>query len=209
MAPTRFAAWTPGRRAWAGLAAAVTAATPVHAAPVDYTLDPAHSWVHFEVLHFGTSTIRGRIGPVQGVVTLDRQAQRGELALRLPTATVDTGLTVFNARIRQADLLATEAWPEAFFVASRFRFEGGQPLEVRGEFTLRGVSQPVSLRALRFACRPAAAEPVDSATGRSTAEVCGGDFEGDINRADYGATFGMPFVSGRVRLIVQVEARSP
>jgi polyisoprenoid-binding protein YceI len=212
MAAKCFAAWTPGRRAWAGFVAAVTAAsaaTPAFAAAVDYTLDPAHSWVHFEVLHFSTSTIRGRIGPVQGVVSIDRQAQRGELALRLPTATVDTGLAVFNARIREADLLATEAWPEAFFVASRFRFESGQPVEVRGEFTLRGVSQPVSLRALRFACRPAASEPADGGAGRSTAEVCGGDFEGEINRADYGATLGMPFVSGRVRLVVQVEARSP
>jgi polyisoprenoid-binding protein YceI len=200
----------------AAIAASGAVAT-AGAAPVDYTLDPAHSWVHFELLHFGTSTIRGRIGPLQGVVSIDRDAARGELALRIPTATVDTGLAVFNARIRQADLLATEAWPEAFFVASRFRFEGGQPVEVRGEFTLRGVSQAVSLRALRFACGPASRDGASDGVGntdkgktdRATGEICGGDFEGEINRADYGATFGMPFVSGKVRLIVQVEARSP
>ena len=39
-------------------------AAPAHAEPVDYALDPAHSFVHFELLHFGTSTIRGRFGPL-------------------------------------------------------------------------------------------------------------------------------------------------
>jgi polyisoprenoid-binding protein YceI len=193
------------RLALAGLVLAFAAA-PASAAPVTYTLDPAHSWVHFEVLHFGTSTIRGRIGPLAGAVTLDRSAGTGEIALSVPTATVDTGLAVFNARIRQPDLLATDAWPEAYFVATRFRFEAGQPAEIRGEFTLRGIGQPVSLRALRFACRAAVSDA--AAQAAPGGEVCGGDFEADLNRADFGVTFGMPFVSGRVRLVVQVEGRA-
>ena len=44
------------------------------AAPVVYTLLPEHSFVQFEVLHFGTSTARGRFGPIAGQVTLDRDA---------------------------------------------------------------------------------------------------------------------------------------
>jgi polyisoprenoid-binding protein YceI len=197
----------PGARvALAGATLAIVVG-PLRAAPVTYTLDPTHSWIHFEILHFGTSTIRGRIGPIAGTVTLDRGAGAGEIALSVPTATVDTGLAVFNARIRQPDLLATEAWPEAYFVATRFRFEAGQPAEVRGEFTLRGVSQPVSLRAGHFACRAAVPEAIDE-TARG-GEVCGGEFETELNRADFGATVGMPFVSGRVRLAVQVEGRAP
>jgi polyisoprenoid-binding protein YceI len=179
-------------------------AAPLQAAPATYTLDPAHSWVHFELLHFGTSTIRGRIGPVQGEVSLDRPAATGEVSLRIPTATVDTGLAVFNARIREPDLLSTTAWPDAYFVARRFRFDGDRLAEVRGEFTLRGVGQPLSLRAIRFACRPADPDASSSAGG----EICGGDFEGEINRADFGATFGLPFIASRVRLIVQVEGRT-
>ncbi len=182
------------------LLAALTGAA--RAGPQTYTLDPAHSWVQFELRHFGTSTIRGRIGPLQGSVTIDPQAGSGELGLRIATATVSTGLRVFDARIRQDDLLASGPWPEAYFVASRFRFEQGRLAEVRGEFTLRGVSQPLSLMALRFSCRaPAAPEPPDAS------EVCGGDFEGEIRRSDFGATFGLPFVGDRVRLQVQVEGR--
>ena len=178
-------------------------ALPLQAQPLAYPLDDAHSWVHFEVLHFNTSTARGRFGPVRGQVVLDAAAQRGELSLRIPTASLDTGLRVFDARLREADLLASAEHPEAYFVASRFRFQGQRLLEVRGEFTLRGISQPLSLHVLRYGCRPVSAT-ADAAAG----EVCGGDFEAEFKRSDFGATFGLPWIADRVRLVIQVEGRS-
>lgn len=184
-----------------GLALALQLAPQQAAAqPVAYALVPEQSFVTFEVLHFGTSTIRGRFGPLQGEVLLDRRAGTGEVSLRVATADVNTGVGVFNARLRQADLLSAEAFPEAYFVARSVRYAGDAVVEVRGEFTWRGVSQPLSLRALRFACR----------TDRQASapdEICGGDFEGELLRSDFGATFGLPFVADRVRLVVQVEGR--
>ena len=179
------------------MAAAVCCGTaPIaHAAPQTFTLDPAHSWVQFEVMHFGTSTTRGRLGPASGTVVLDRQAGRGEAQIRVPTASVDTGMPFFNARLRAADLLAAEAHPEAFFVATQFQFDGPRVASLRGEFTLRGSSQPLTLTATQFACR-------DTPEG----EVCGGDFEGELQRSDFGMDFALPFVANRVRLRVQVEA---
>jgi polyisoprenoid-binding protein YceI len=182
------------------LAALSTTALPAASEPVTYALDPQHSFVHFELTHFGTSTIRGRLGPVTGEVTLDRSARRGEIGLRLPTASVNTGLAVFDSRIRAADLLATQEFPEAFFVASTLRFDGDALAELRGEFTLRGVGQALSLRALRFSCRP-------EGQGADATEVCGGDFEGSLLRSDFGITFGLPFISDAVRVLVQVEGR--
>ena len=192
----------------ASAAALLCATALATAAPQIYSLDPEHSFVHFEVLHFGTSTIRGRIGPVTGKVVLDSAAGRGELSLRINTATVDTGLRFFDARVREPDLLASAAFPEAYFVATRFRFDGVRLAEVRGEFTWRGVSQPLSLKALRFGCRSLAASGTAAAAATATAsagEVCGGDFEAEFKRSDFGATFGLPFVADRVRLQVQVE----
>jgi polyisoprenoid-binding protein YceI len=168
-----------------------------YAEPVTYTLLPEHSFVQFEVMHFGTSTSRGRFGPLQGEVTLDRKKRQGEVALRINTAGVDTGLGIFNARLREPDLLASTQFPEAYFVARSFVFDGDRVAELRGEFTLRGVSQGLTLKALRFGCRR------DDKPG----EICGGDFEGEVKRSDFGATFGLPLVSDRVRLVVQVEGR--
>jgi len=188
------------RPALAALLLAGLAAGTLRAEPLSYQLDPANTFVHFEVRHFGTSTLRGRIGPVTGDVLLDRQARRGEISLRIPVATVSTGLRIFDARLREPDLLATEAYPEAYFVATRFTFAGDQLAEVRGEFTLRGASQPLSLRALRFACRT-------DTTGDAEQEVCGGDFEAELLRSEFGATFGLPFIGDRVLLRIQAEGR--
>jgi len=70
------------------------------AQPATYVLEPGHSFVHFEVLHFGTSTSRGRFGPIAGAVMLDRAAGRGEVGLRIPTASVDAGLPFVADRVR-------------------------------------------------------------------------------------------------------------
>jgi polyisoprenoid-binding protein YceI len=177
-------------------AALLLAATLSPAAPAVYVLDPDHSFVFFEVLHFGTSTLRGRFGPLQGHVELDREAGSGSVALRISTAAVDTGMPHFDARLREGDLLASTAYPVAYFVASRFVFVDGRLDAVRGELTLRDTSQPLELRALRFGCHT---HP------QLQREVCGGDFEAELKRGDFGASFGMPFVANRVRLLVQVE----
>ena len=179
----------------AGLAPALAQPVPD---PVTYQLDPNHTFVTFEVLHFGTSTLRGRIGPVSGEVTIDRAAKAGDLRLRIPVETLSTGLRVLDARLKQSDLLATSEYPEAYFIATRFQFDAaGGVKEVRGEFTLRGVGEPLSLVARSFACRH------DAMLGR---DVCGGDFEADLKRGRFGATFGEPFVSDDVHLVIQVEA---
>lgn len=162
-----------------------------------YELDPAHTFVHFEVLHFGTSTMRGRIGPVRGAVEFDRSARRGHVGLRIPMTSVDTGVAPFDARLRREDLLATDDHPEAFFVAADWRFAGEWPRELRGELTWRGISRPLALRALHFACRDDV---------RQRTEVCGGDFEAHLHRSEFGADFGLPFIADRVRLVIQVEA---
>jgi len=183
-------------------AATASAAAPAGAAsgPVVYRLDPDHTFVTFEVRHFGTSTLRGRIGPVPGEVQIDRAARQGDLRLRIPVGSVDTGMRVLDARLKEPDLLAVGANPEAYFIATNFRFDAqGNVQEVRGEFILRGTSEPLSLVARRFGCR------FDERLRR---EVCGGDFEGDLKRGRFGATYGEPFVSDDVHLVVQVEGIS-
>src|SRR6185369_3817892 len=93
--------------------------------------------------------------------------------------------------------LASSAYPNAYFVASKLVFDGEHLQEARGEFTLRGVSHPLTLKAQTFACRH---------DERADRDVCGGDFEAEFLRSDYGITFGLPFVGDKVRLVIQVEA---
>jgi polyisoprenoid-binding protein YceI len=184
-----------GRRARVAAIGLLLAAAGARAEPVVYVFDPERSFVHFEIEHFGTSTIRGWFGPPEGHVELDRAARSGWVGAKIRIASVNTGMPAFDARLRAPDLLASDAFPEATFIGSRFVFDGDRLVAIVGELTLRGTSQGLELRARRFGCYD------DPQLKR---EVCGGDFVGELKRGDFGASFGMPFVANRVRLVVQV-----
>ncbi|NDG41028.1 MAG: polyisoprenoid-binding protein [Betaproteobacteria bacterium] len=181
------------------LALALLAATAsTRAQPASYVLDPTHSFVHFELLHFDTSTIRGRFGPLNGEVVLDRSARSGRVQVVVATAAVSTGLPLLDTLIKQPELLAVADHPQAFFVAERMEFDAqGQVIAVTGEFTLRGIGQSLRLVAQRFRCY---FHPL------LRREVCGGDFEAEFLRSRFGITHSLPFVADRIRLKVQVEA---
>ena len=173
-------------------------ATATHAEPAIYRFDPTHTFVTFELLHFGTSTIRGRFGPLAGDAMLDRAQRRGRVQVEIDTATVSTGVAVLDARLKEADMLAVQAHRRAYLVAESFEFDdSGRVKTLRGEFTLRGASLALELRALRFNCYTSPLLRV---------EVCGGDFEGSFLRSAAGITHSLPFVADTVRLLVQVEA---
>jgi len=175
------------------------AASAPGAAPT-WTLDPTHTFVHWELVHMGTSTIRGRFDKAGGVVQFDAKAQRLDLSITVDTASVSSGVPLLDTQLKGREMLDAAAYPQAYFTARGARFEGDVPREVRGEFTLRGVSQPLSLRALRWNC---ALNPLFRRT------VCGGDFEGELIRSSFGITHSLPFVADRVRLLIQVEAIAP
>ena len=116
----------------------------------------------------------------------------------IDTAAVSTGLAVLDARMRQGDLLATTAHPQACIVAERLDFAAdGGVAAVTGEFTLRGQGRPLRLVAQRFRCY------LNPLLRR---EVCDGDFDADLQRSDFGMSFGQPFVTDTVRLKIAVQA---
>lgn len=180
------------------VAAVALAPGSAAAETVRYRFDPTHTFVTFEVLHFGTSTIRGRFGPLQGEVMLDRARRSARVQVVIDTAGVTTGMPAFDARLREDDMLAVQAYPKAYFVAERAEVDdAGRIKALRGEFTLRGSSLALELKAQRFNCYTSPLLRV---------EVCGGDFEGTFARSAAGITHSLPFVADTVRLLVQVEA---
>jgi polyisoprenoid-binding protein YceI len=194
------------RQALVALCLAAGAATAQQVAPAaavlaeapGYALDPTHTFVHWEVVHMGTSTIRGRFDRSAGNVQFDAKAQRLDVGITIDTDSVNSGVKLLDTLLRSdATLLASAAHPQAYFTARTARFEGEVPREIRGEFTLRGISQPLTLRALRWKC---GLNPL------FRREVCGGDFEAQIDRGSFGITHSLPFVADKVRLLIQVEA---
>jgi len=180
------------------LAAAILAASGLaNAREAIYDVEPTHTFVHFEVLHAGTSTNRGRFDTVEGSVTLDREARKGKVDIVVHPASVNTGIESYNDHLRNADFLNVSAYPTARFVGDGFIFENGRVKSVSGALTLLGKTQPVTLSALRFNCYD---------NPRAKKEACGGDFETTLTRSDFGMNFGLPGIPDTVRILIQIEA---
>lgn len=183
------------------LIAAALAATAfvgsAHAEVATYSIDPTHTFVTFEVSHFGTSTNRGRFDKKEGTVQLDKAAKTGKVELTLETGSIDTGTAAFDKQLR-SDLFNTANFPTANFVANTFTFSGDKVNEVTGQLTLLGKTLAVVLKATNFNCY------VNPMLKR---EVCGGDFETTIQRSQWGMGWGISFgIPDAVKLAVQVEA---
>ena len=164
----------------------------------NYALDPTHTFVSFEVTHFGTSTNRVRFDRKEGMVQFDRAARSGRVEITIDMASVNSGVAPFDGHLRSKDILDVAAYPMARFMGSRFSFAGDKVTEVAGTLTMRGQTHPVALKATRFNCY---LNPIFKR------EVCGGDFEAVIQRSLWGVDHGLPAVApDNVRLLVQVEA---
>lgn len=180
----------------AALIALATLAAPAHAQT--YNIDPTHTFVTFEVSHFGTSTNRGRFDRKEGTVTFDRAARTGKVQVTIDTTSINTGTGPFDSHLRSKDFFDTDNHKTATFVSDAFVFNGDKVSEVKGSLTLRGKTMPVTLKATNFNCYM---NPIFKR------EVCGGDFETVIARSQWGVSYGLDFgIPDNVKLLVQVEA---
>lgn len=164
----------------------------------EYAIDPNHTFVSFEIGHFGTTTNRGRFDKKEGSVQFDRAAKTGKVEIVIDTTSINTGTAAFNKHLQSADLFDSVKFPTAKFVSNKLNFSGDKVADVTGTLTLLGKTQPVTLKATNFNC-------YDSPMLKR--EVCGGDFETTIDRTQFGMNYGIDWgFPKNVRLVIQAEA---
>lgn len=174
-----------------------TLAMPAMAAPEDFLIDPAHTYPSFEVSHLGISTQRGRFNSTKGRIVLDRKAGTGTIEIVIDASTVSTGNAMLDAVLKSEDFFNVERFPEMTFRAPSIVFEGGEPKRASGAFTMVGVTRPVELSVLRFAC---------TRLPFFVRLTCGADVVASLKRSEFGVTAFSFFVGDEVRLAIQVEA---
>ena len=181
---------------------AIAAATALlssvaHAENATYAFDPAHTYVTFEIGHFGTSTNRGRFDKKEGTAQLDKTAKTGKVDVTIDVTSINTGFDAFNKHLQSADLFDAAKYPTIKFVGDKFTFNGDKVSQISGNLTLLGKTQPVTLKANQFNCY------VNPMIKR---ETCGGDFETTIDRTQFGMAYGIDWGFPKdVRLVIQVE----
>jgi len=169
------------------------------AAPVRYDIDPSHTYPSFEADHLGGLSVwRGKFNQTAGQVVLDREAGTGALDVVVETDSIDFGLPQMNAVAKGQTLFDVERFPQARFRGQLEGFANGAPSRAVGEFTLHGVTKPLTMEIRQFKCVP---HPL------FRREVCGADVLATLQRDDYGIDWGKRNGFGMaVTLRIQVEA---
>lgn len=170
------------------------------AAAADYVIDPEHTYASFEIDHLGFSTQRGHFRRTEGSVEFDPEAKRGQIDIRIASASLDTGLEIRDDVLRGNGWFKVRDYPDILFRSQRLVFEGERLAAVEGTLMLLGEIRPQRLEIQRFKCG------FNLASRRQT---CGADATGTLRRSAFGMDNLIPFVGDEVRLRIQVEAYLP
>jgi polyisoprenoid-binding protein YceI len=161
-------------------------------------VDPAHSRIEFAVKHLGIATVRGAFKEFEGTLDLDEGRAYGSMK----TASVDTNDDKRDEHLRSPDFFEVVGHPELLFESTEIRPLGEDTFEIEGDLTIRGVTNPIVLRA----------ELQGSETDPWGNERIALEVTGKLDRSDWGMTFnqvlgsGNMLVSERVKLQLDIAA---
>ncbi|WP_028452317.1 YceI family protein [Chitinilyticum aquatile] len=168
------------------------------AAPMNYSIDQSHTYPQFEVDHLGFSTQHGRFNKTTGTIVLDQAAKTGSVDISIDAASIDTGWAKRDEHLKSEDFFNVAKFPAMTFKSKSLKFEGEKLVAVSGDFTLLGVTKPLTLKVENFKCvesHPMAKKP-----------WCGADATATIKRSEFGMKTYVPAVGDDVKLTIQIEA---
>jgi polyisoprenoid-binding protein YceI len=168
------------------------------AAPVNYNMDPSHTYPSFEADHMGISMWRGKFNKTTGKMTLDKTAGQGSVEVSVDLSSVDFGHDEMNNKAVGPEFFDVAKYPHATYKGKLAGFKNGVPTKVLGELTLHGVTRPVELTINLFKCIP---HPM------LKRELCGADAVGTFKRDQFGLDVGKDWnFKMDVALRIQMEA---
>ena len=163
-----------------------------------YTIDSRHTFPSFEISHFGWSMQRGRFNKTSGKITIDRAAKSGSVDVVVDVNSIDTGLDKLEEHLKSADFFNVAKFPTITFKSKKLNFTGDAPTSVDGDFTMLGVTKPVTLTLNSFHC---------ARNEMAKKDACGANGSVTIKRSEYGMTKYVDYgLADDVKLLINVEA---
>jgi polyisoprenoid-binding protein YceI len=165
-----------------------------------WAIDPVHSSINFWVRHLMVTKVRGKFEKFGGAIVV---AEDGTPSVNAEIAvdSVSTGNDQRDAHVKSADFFAVEKYPIAAFTSTGVEYDHGKYV-LNGQFTLKGVTKPVSLDLEFYGVNP----------GMGHGEVAGFEASVVLNRKDFGIDIDLPLESGgavvgdKVTVTLDIEA---
>lgn len=164
----------------------------------DYVIDTKgmHAGITFRIQHLGYSWMYGRFNDFEGQFTYDEEKpEDAQIEVTIDTTSVDSNHAERDKHLRGEDFLAVDEFPEAKFVSTAYKPNGDGTGTLEGEFTLKGVTNPLSI------------DVEEIGAGKDPWGGYRRGFEGTTTfaLADYGIDYDLGPASREVELMLSVE----
>src|SRR5271170_3608992 len=111
-----------------------------------WSIDPAHSSVHFKVRHMMISNVRGEFRTVRGDLKLDEtDITQSEIEVEIDISSIHTRDEKRDAHLRSQEFLDTARHPLMIFRSTKVEKVGADVLRVRGDLAMHGIIRNVEL----------------------------------------------------------------
>ena len=165
-----------------------------------WAIDPVHSSIGFSVRHLMVSKVRGDFEKFSGAIAVNEDGTPSVTA-EIAVDSINTRNEQRDAHIKSADFFDAENYPVAAFRSTAVRSHDGHHV-LDGEFTLKGVTKPISLQLEFNGVNP----------GMGQGEVAGFEASVVLNRKDFGIDIDLPLETGgtvvgdKVTITLEIEA---
>ena len=158
-----------------------------------YTADPVHSSFGFAVRYQGVSLFRGTLDEVSASLIADDSGVRIEGAGKVESISIRTP-EQFRAHVLSEEFFDAANHPEVTFVSSDIAVAPDNTAEVKGELTIKGITNPVVAKGTWVA-------PAPDAFGSTRAHL---NLEAVIDRTQWEMNWNAPLPSGGLALANEV-----
>jgi polyisoprenoid-binding protein YceI len=165
-----------------------------------WAIDAIHSSIAFSVRHLLVSKVRGHFNTFSGAVVVGEDGSPSVTA-EIAIDSIDTSNEQRDAHLKSAEYFDTENYPTATFASTAVR-QSGDKYVLDGDFTLKGITKPVTLDLEFNGTNP----------GMGHGEVAGFTASVVLNRKEFGIDIDMPLESGgavvgdKVAITLEIEA---
>ena len=130
---------------------ALLSSSPALAAPEQYVLDTkgAHAFIQFKIKHLGFSWLLGRFDTFSGNFTVDKdKIENSSVKVDIDVASVNSNHAERDKHLRGEDFFDVAKYPQASFASTKVTKTGDNTADIEGNLTLKGVTKPVTLKAV-------------------------------------------------------------
>lgn len=168
-----------------------------------YKIDPTHASLTFKVKHMGLSNYTARFTKFDATIDYSKAApETSKLKATVDAGSIrtdypDVAKVDFDKELSGADWLDAGQFPTMTFIADGIKRTGPSTGKLTGNFTMHGVTKPVTLDVTLVGATTSQMMSKKPAMGFSAT--------GTLKRSDFGVSKYVPMVSDDVQIIIEAE----